>query len=238
MSDRPPTSDQFEATFLRRRRSAAASPLPGTDDELAQAALVAAGRRAENELAAMGAATVADLETAGALRAQVRSGELARDHLMRASEHMVELLAERHATDPEHHDLLVDAGDDALSRAIDRYDPESGLPFSSFARWWVERALRDLGAPLAPPTPSGSTGGTNAAATDPVLISALGHLNDDDCRIIELRLGLDDEDPRTVDETGEALRLSPDQVHRREQKALAKLRHPCTPGNLTHLREI
>ena len=39
---------------------------------------------------------------------------------------------------------LTRAGEAALGRAIDRYDPTGGLPFRAFARWWVERAMREV----------------------------------------------------------------------------------------------
>lgn len=239
MSDRPPTSDEREALLRRRRRPTSTSPLPSTADELAQAALVADGRRAENELAAMGSASLADLERAGELRARVRRGEIARDALIQTSGHLVDLLADRHASDPEHHDLLVEAGDDALTRAIDRYDPDTGLRFSSFARWWVERAMREMSAPLTPPSPTLTVapGRSQASPDDAVLRTAIGHLNEEDCKIVQLRLGLDGR-RRTVDETATELDVTRGQAHVREQKALAKLRHPSTPGDLTHIRGL
>lgn len=234
MSDRPPTDDEREALLTRRRRSSGTAPLLSADEELTQAAMVADGCRAENELAAMGSASVADLERAVELRARIRRAEVARDVLIQTTGHLVDLLADRHATDPQHHDLLVDAGDDALSRAIDRYDPTGGLPFSSFARWWVERAMRELSTPLAPPAEPGRS----SATADPTLLTALGHLNERDCQIIELRLGLADGEPRSIEEMADELQLSPGQVHVRTEKAVAKLRHPCTPGDLTHLRDL
>lgn len=72
-----------------------------------------------------------------------------------------------------------------LSREVDRYDPSGGLPFSAFARWWLERAMREVEL--------------------------------DTARVLGLELAR--------------------QQHR-EEKAVAKLRHPCTPGDLSHLKEL
>src|SRR5690606_3127817 len=112
------------------------------------------------------------------------------------------------------------------SRAVDRYDPTGGLPFSAFARWWVERAMREV--ERRPPAPDG---GPDPA--DPTLLTALGHLSADDCRVVELRLGLGDGPALSPTETAAVLGIDADEEGEREAKALAKLRHPCTPGDLT-----
>ena len=72
---------------------------------------------------------------------------------------------------------------------------------------------------------------------DPVLLTALGHLHRDDCRVVELRLGLNGPALSSAD-TAQIIGLEEDQEREREEVALAKLRHPSTPGVLTHLRRL
>lgn len=193
---------------------------------------MAAGRAAENELAALTSAHAIDLAEAGDLLDQVRAGERARERLVGSTRRLVVSFARRHPSDAAMTRALLDAGDDAVGRAADRYDPSGGLPFSAFARWWIERAMREVDRHPAQgradaPTPA-----------DPTLLTALGHLHRDDTRVIELRLGLHGGPPLSEDDTARVLGIDADVEHEREEVAVAKLRHPCTPGDLTHLRRL
>ena len=73
---------------------------------------------------------------------------------------------------------------------------------------------------------------------DPDVLTALGHLHEADCRVIELRLGLGSGPPLSVDDTARILGMAAADELEQEERAVAKLRHPCTPGNLTHLRRL
>ena len=84
-----------------------------------------------------------DLESIALLRDRVRHSDAAREHLIASCRPLVVDLARRHQATAGVTALLLSAGDEALVRAVDRYDPTGGLPFSSFARWWVERAMRE-----------------------------------------------------------------------------------------------
>lgn len=202
--------------------------MPGTRprnlDEAELGRLLAAGRAAENSLAAAVGQPMADLDEVSELRRRVRAGEDARIALLDASQHLVDAIARKRCDGRSLTPLLL-AGEDALQRAIDRYDPTGGLAFSAFARWWIERAIREEERHSEPPV-------------DPRLLTALGHLHQDDCRVIELRLGLDGAPPRSPAVTADAMGVSVEEEAERETKALAKLRHPCTPGDLTHLKRL
>src|SRR5690606_19451701 len=103
------------------------------------------------------------------------------------------------------------AGDEAVGRAADRYDPSGGLPFSSFARWWVERALREVDRHPARQA-------TDAPApADPALLTALGHLHREDTRVIELRLGLHGGTPLSTHDTALVLGIDDDEEHELEE---------------------
>lgn len=227
-----PNDEAREVVFRRYLRRIGDAPLLTEADELDAAADVADGRAAENELAALVASPMSDLARVSALRERITRGDEARGDLIAATRRLIVTLARQHDTGVDQSELLLDAGDEALSRAVDRYDPTGGLPFSSFARWWIERAMREVELHPAHPV-------TDAPEpADPVLLTALGHLHAEDCRIIELRLGLDGATPLDQQEMATSLGFTPQVAEEREEKALAKLRHPCTPGDLTRLRHL
>ncbi len=230
-SPRPPFDDR-EAIFRRYLVGIEHAPLLTRDQEIQAAALVDDGRAAENELAALLGSSVADLARVSELRDRIRAGDDARADLIAATRRLVVSLARNHDHGADRAALLLEAGQEALSRAVDRYDPAGGLPFSSFARWWIERAMREV--ELHPV----SGGRPSLSPADPTLLTALGHLHEQDCEIVELRLGLTGAPPLTRDEMATHLGVAPDVAAEREDKALAKLRHPCTPGDLTDLRKL
>lgn len=192
--------------------------------ELARAATMADGRAAEYELAALDHHDGLDLDVAEALFERVAEGDAARNELIQSSRRLVVGLMRRHGGNGVATDTLLAAGDDALARAADRYDPTGGLPFSAFAKWWVERALREV---EHVPAPAG-----------PEVLTALGHLHQQDCRVIELRLGLGGGPALSGDETANVLGIDARDELECEELAVAKLRHPSTPGDLTHLRSL
>jgi DNA-directed RNA polymerase sigma subunit (sigma70/sigma32) len=239
------TVDQRELVLRRHLNSIGSVPELTPEEELTAAAVVADGRSAENELAALAGAPMLDLDAIARLRDRVRHSDLAREHLIASCRPLVVTLARRHQATAGVTAILLSAGDDALVRAVDRYDPTGGLPFSSFARWWVERAMRDVernpsgrSQPEGTDTGTGTNGRHGHAVIDTTLLTALGHLHQDDCRILELRLGLDGGPGLSAGDAAMVLGLDADDESEREEKALAKLRHPSTPGDLTHLRQL
>jgi DNA-directed RNA polymerase sigma subunit (sigma70/sigma32) len=236
------TVDQRELVLRRHLNTIGTVPELTPAEELAAAAVVADGRSAENELAALAGAPMLDLESIALLRDRVRHSDAAREHLIASCRPLVVDLARRHQATAGVTALLLSAGDEALVRAVDRYDPTGGLPFSSFARWWVERAMREVErnpSGRAVSAPGNPAGGSRAdSVVDTALLTALGHLHQEDCRILELRLGLDGGPGLSSDDAAMVLGLDPDHAIEKEEKALAKLRHPSTPGDLSHLRRI
>jgi DNA-directed RNA polymerase sigma subunit (sigma70/sigma32) len=226
------STDARDGLLRERLRDLRDVPLLSDGDELAAAATMAAGRSAEYELAAMGAQASVSLSEAAALLEQVQAGEAARDALIGSTRRLVVSLVRRHQCDAPTTLAMLAAGDEAVGRAADRYDPTGGLPFSAFARWWVERALREVER-----HPSLATASV-APPADPDLLTALGHLHREDTRVIELRLGLHGGTPLSTSDTARVLGIDDVEEHEREEIAVAKLRHPCTPGDFTHLRRL
>lgn len=219
----PHATDERDAILRDHLRALGHLPLLSDGEELAAAATMADGRSAENELAALGGRPAIDLHDAADLLERVRQGEEARARLIGSTRRLVVSIARRHPGDAATTRALLAAGDDAVGRAADRYDPTGGLPFSSFARWWVERAMREV---------------ERSTPADPALLTALGHLHREDTRVVELRLGLHGGPALSEADTARVLGIEADEEHEREEIAVAKLRHPCTPGDLTHLRQL
>ncbi|MEZ5176819.1 MAG: hypothetical protein R2746_00655 [Acidimicrobiales bacterium] len=152
----------------------------------------------------------------------MRSGEAARAALIASTRRLVVSLARRHDAPLDRTAALLAAGDEALSRAVDRYDPTGGLPFSAFARWWVELAMRAQveratpparGRPRRPrsrPTPRCSPPGHSTRTT----------------AAVELRLGLTGGPALSPSDTARLIGLDLEAEREREEVALAKLQPP------------
>jgi RNA polymerase sigma factor (sigma-70 family) len=234
-----PTVDERESVLRRHLRAIGDAPLLSAGEELAAAATVADGRDAENALAAMSGRYTVDLEEASYLRERSRRAEVARDALIASTRRLVVALVRRHPADVARTEALLAAGDEALRRAVDRYDPTGGLAFSAFARWWIERALREVEhhpSSRMHATPD-QVADQESEPADADLLTALGRLHEDDCRIIDLRLGLSGP-ALSGDDAARVLGIDLEREHERETQALAKLRHPSTPGDLSHLRRL
>jgi len=63
----------------------------------------------------------------------------------------------------------------------------------------------------------------------------LERLNERERTIIEMRYGLGNRDPATLDEVGRHFNVTRERIRQIEAKALAKMRHPSTPGGLREL---
>jgi RNA polymerase primary sigma factor len=63
----------------------------------------------------------------------------------------------------------------------------------------------------------------------------LDRLTDRERTIIEMRYGLGDSEPATLDEVGRHFNVTRERIRQIEAKALAKMRHPSTPGGLREL---
>ena len=63
----------------------------------------------------------------------------------------------------------------------------------------------------------------------------LDRLNDREREIIEMRYGLGNREPATLDEVGRHFNVTRERIRQIEAKALAKMRHPSTPGGLREL---
>jgi RNA polymerase primary sigma factor len=63
----------------------------------------------------------------------------------------------------------------------------------------------------------------------------LERLTDRERTVIEMRYGLNGTEPSTLDEVGRHFNVTRERIRQIEAKALAKMRHPSTPGGLRQL---
>ena len=64
------------------------------------------------------------------------------------------------------------------------------------------------------------------------LRAALNTLTDREREVIELRFGLNDDNPRTLEEVGDMYHVTQERIRQIESKALGKLRHPTRKRKL------
>jgi RNA polymerase primary sigma factor len=67
------------------------------------------------------------------------------------------------------------------------------------------------------------------------LKGVLDRLTERERTIIEMRYGLGDREPSTLDEVGRHFDVTRERIRQIEAKALAKMRHPSTPDALREL---
>jgi len=170
-----------------------------------------------------------------------------RDEMVRRNLRFVAMLARRYQSNGVGRLDLVQEGVLGLMRAVEKFDPERGVGFASYAVWWIReafaRALASRGdtfcfSDTACETQEEGTIADLFAAPEDAspeiailtadaakgLRQALMSLPVEEAEIVRLRFGLSDDRPHTLEEVGQQLQLSREQVRLREQRALVRLR--------------
>ena len=172
----------------------------------------------------------------------VREGDRgARNRMVEANVALVAHLARRMRPAGSHvsHADLVQEGVLGLMQAVERFDPDRGHRFSTYATWWIRgsilRALRATPAQVSLTGEDGLVEDLPDASADPLEDVALGAdaaslaklldaLAEPGRRVVVLRYGLDGGAPRSVAEVARRLGTSQARVRRIEEHALARLR--------------
>jgi len=172
----------------------------------------------------------------------VREGDRgARNRMVEANVALVAHLARRlrPVNAQVSHADLVQEGVLGLMQAVERFDPDRGHRFSTYATWWIRgsilRALRAAPAqvPLAgdddlvdelPDDGSDPIDGVARDANAAGVAQLLGALPERGRRVVALRYGLDGRAPQSLAEVARELGTSQARVRRIEEHALARLR--------------
>jgi RNA polymerase sigma factor (sigma-70 family) len=109
------------------------------DDELLGDIL----ERAEEAAAGAEDAASRDAEAPDLVRRAQRGDTAAREELIGRLLPLVSSLARRFRTDGLDQTDLVQEGIVGLLRALERYEPERGVPFAAYATWWIRQGLQD-----------------------------------------------------------------------------------------------
>jgi RNA polymerase primary sigma factor len=131
-------------------------PLLTAEEEVELARCVRAGQAAQAELADAGVPARLARADRERIEAAIAAGDDAEAALVRCNLRLVVSVAKRFAgrTDMGFQDLIQE-GNLGLLRAVQRFDPELGFKFSTYAIWWIRqsisRAIVDQGSTIRMP---------------------------------------------------------------------------------------
>ncbi|HWC10234.1 MAG TPA: sigma-70 family RNA polymerase sigma factor [Acidimicrobiales bacterium] len=116
----------------------AKTELLDADAERRLAQAIEAGREAARELASGSASSNGERAR---LRSEIRRGERARQEFVAANLRLVVAFARRYRGRGVELADLVQEGNIGLMRAVERFEWRRGLRFSTYASWWIRRAI-------------------------------------------------------------------------------------------------
>src|SRR5690349_3275011 len=106
-------------------------------DEMALGRAIALGRDAAAALAAH-EHPVAERRR---LQALVDAGDVARERFIAANLRLVVSIAKRYQTTSMPLQDVIQEGNLGLMRAVEKFEPERGFKFSTYATWWIRQAI-------------------------------------------------------------------------------------------------
>jgi RNA polymerase primary sigma factor len=142
-----------ELTLRRYLHEVGSHPLLSAADETTLGTAIAAGRAAEESL---GSPTTTTTPTDRAtLQAMVDAGARARERFIASNLRLVVSVAKRYQAAGVPLLDLIQEGNLGLMRAVDKFEPERGFKFSTYATWWIRqsitRAIADKGRTIRVP---------------------------------------------------------------------------------------
>lgn len=120
-------------------RQMGAHPLLTADEEKTLASQVVAGKRATRRL--MRTTTQVPLDEELELQEAVQLGQQARRRMIESNSRLVISVAKRYIGHGVPFLDLIQEGNLGLMRAVDKFDPERGYKFSTYATWWIRQAV-------------------------------------------------------------------------------------------------
>lgn len=82
-----------------------------------------------------------DFDELDRLRALVKDGKLAQDHLAQSNLRLVVSVAKRYIGRGLNFQDLIQEGNVGLLRAVEKFDHSLGFKFSTYATWWIRQAI-------------------------------------------------------------------------------------------------
>jgi RNA polymerase primary sigma factor len=118
-------------------RQMGAHPLLTADEEKLLAGRVVAGKRAIRRLARSQPPSEEEAE----FRTAIELGQQARRRMIESNSRLVISVAKRYIGHGVPFLDLIQEGNLGLMRAVDKFDPERGYKFSTYATWWIRQAV-------------------------------------------------------------------------------------------------
>jgi RNA polymerase sigma factor (sigma-70 family) len=183
---------------------------------------------------------------------ELQNFRIYRDEMVRRNLRFVVMLARRYQNRGLNLLDLIQEGALGLMRAVEKFDPERKVAFSSYAVWWIRQAFtrallhrEEAAYWVDAPVDEDSHNVLVDLLTDPEAISpeeeivkideaqglqhALSILPPREAEIVRLRFGLVDGRAYTYEEIGLRLHLGRERVRLWEQRALLRLKHQMQP---------
>lgn len=138
ITDRTDLSDlEYDALVSLYFAGLGEVPLLTREEEVALARRMEQSRKAKELLQADSYEQDKELE----LEAQVLDGQQAREHLIRANIRLVVSIAKNYRGRGLHFLDLIQNGNIGLMKAADKFDPDRGTKFSTYATWWIRQSI-------------------------------------------------------------------------------------------------
>jgi RNA polymerase sigma factor (sigma-70 family) len=139
-----PTSTKVMALYMT---DVGSYPRLSREQERELATYVARGRAAQRKLRQVPAPSA---KRCKALQAEIARGRSARQRLIEGNLRLVVYWARRHNPYDLPIEDLIQEGSVGLIKAIERYDPQQGTRLSTYAQWWIKKALYQAVTDLGP----------------------------------------------------------------------------------------
>ncbi len=215
------------------------------------------------------------------VRVLIDKSEAAKKILVRANMRLVFHIARYYRFRGVAYPDLVQEGTFGLMKAVDKYDPDRGFRFSTYASWWIKQAvsraiaeksriirlpvhIHDLMVSISKVERQfmdenlyqnrGKMSGNEIQVKDripsigsePSILNernsmrseirrSLLNLSEREAQIVQMRFGLLDGNPMTLEEIGKQFNVTRERIRQIEARALSKMRHPVKANELKEI---